>query len=81
VLIEALAGANAPISGDYHLVITKTGANGSSDIEQGGPFEAAAGRSITLGLAELGLDRGDRFHAVLTTADEKGGQCREERRS
>ena len=81
VLIEALADAHQPAAGEYQLIITKHGRGGSSDISQGGAFEAAAQSTLTLGSAEIGLDRGDRFHAVLTLSDAQGQICQEERQS
>ncbi|MFT3728340.1 MAG: curli-like amyloid fiber formation chaperone CsgH [Terricaulis sp.] len=81
VQISAVLAAQSAISGDYNLVITKTGASGSSDVQQGGAFNAARGERVTLGQTELGLDRGDRFHAVLTLTDADGRVCREELRS
>ena len=81
VAISAVVNANDPISGDYDLVITKVGASGSSDVNQSGPFHATRGERVTLGETELGLDRGDRFHAVLTLRGADGRVCRQELRS
>lgn len=81
VAISAVLNAGEAMSGDYNLVITKSGASGSSDVQQGGAFNAARGERVTLGETELGLDRGDRFHAVLTLTDADGRVCRQELRS
>jgi len=81
VAISAVMTARAPISGDYELVITKSGPNGSSEVQQGGAFNAGRGERVTLGQTELGLDHGDRFHAVLTLTDADGRVCRDELRS
>jgi hypothetical protein len=81
VAISAVLTADAAVSGDYNLVITKSGASGSSDVQQSGAFNAAPGERVTLGETEIGLDRGDRFHAVLTLTDADGRVCRDELRS
>jgi curli production assembly/transport CsgH protein len=81
VAISAVLRAGDAIDGTYNLVITKSGPNGSSDVQQGGAFSAAPGERVTLGQTELGLERGDRFHAVLTLRDRDGGVCRQELRS
>ena len=81
VAIQAVVNADAAVMGQYSLVITKTGASGSSDVQQSGAFSALRGERVTLGETELGLDRGDRFHAVLTLTDADGRVCRQELRS
>lgn len=81
VAISAVLDADEATSGDYDLVITKSGASGSSNVQQGGAFNAARGERVTLGETELGLDRGDRFHAVLTLTGADGRVCRQELRS
>jgi len=81
VTISAVLNAADAITGDYNMVITKIGASGSSDVNQAGPFQAARGERVTLGETELGLGRGDRFHAVLTLTGADGQVCRQELRS
>ena len=81
VAISAVLNPGEAISGDYNLVITKSGTSGSSDVQQSGAFNAARGERVTLGQTELGLERGDRFHAVLTLTDADGRICRQELRS
>jgi hypothetical protein len=81
VLIEALARTSDSVSGEYQMVITKRGRGGASDITQGGEFSAGARESLTLGSAEIGLDRGDSFRAVLRLRDGNGPLCEEERQS
>ncbi len=79
--IEALALFSSPMSGEYDLVITKDGPSGSSDVSQGGPFEALANAELTLSAAEFGLARGDHYSARLLLRNESGVLCRDERRS
>ena len=76
VLIQARATADRDISGGYDLVITKSGAAGSSDISQSGALDLAAGSSVLLGENEISVERGARVRAVLTLRDDSGRLCR-----
>jgi len=53
------------VSGEYSLVIAKSGAGGSSDVSQDGPFDAARGQTVELGTSEFTMERGAKFRAVL----------------
>jgi hypothetical protein len=79
--ISAVLHADRALSGGYELVVTKSGASGSSDVTQSGAFDAVAGESVQLGGAEIGLERGDSVHAMLTLTDANGNVCRQELRS
>ena len=81
VLIEARLHANRSLSGEYQLVITKSGGGNSSDVTQGGPFTAAAGSSLSLGQTELSVERNGRVRAVLTLREGNREICRHEFRS
>ncbi len=76
LLIQARAFADRDISGEYHLVITKSGAAGSSDISQSGALDLAAGSSALLGENEISVERGARVRATLTLRDESEQLCR-----
>lgn len=76
LLIQARAFADRDISGEYDLVITKSGAAGSSDISQSGALDLAAGSSALLGENEISVERGARVRAVLTLRDDSGQLCR-----
>ncbi len=76
LLIQARAFADRDISGEYDLVITKSGAAGSSDISQSGALNLAAGSSALLGENEISVERGARVRAVLTLRDYSGQLCR-----
>ncbi len=65
VRITPIVRSDRSLSGEYSIVITKSGAGGSSDISQGGPFDAARGVRQTLGASEISLERGASFRAVL----------------
>ena len=76
VLIEARAFADRDIAGEYDLAIVKSGGGNSSEINQGGPLDIAAGSTVTLGENELSVEPGARLRAVLTLRDEAGELCR-----
>lgn len=65
IRITPVVRAHKALSGEYSLVITKSGASGSSDISQGGPFDAARGERVRLGASEFSMERGAKFRAVL----------------
>jgi hypothetical protein len=76
VLIHARARADRPITGDYDLVITKSGGGNSADISQSGRAALAAGVSTIIGESEISVERGTRLRAVLTLRDDSGQLCR-----
>lgn len=65
VRITPVVRSDRSLSGEYSIVITKSGGGGSSDISQGGPFDAARGVKQPLGSSEISLERGASFRAVL----------------
>jgi hypothetical protein len=65
------------VSGEYSLVITKSGRAGSSDISQGGPFDARRNVKQELGASEISLERGATFRAVLKVRSGGHEVCRE----
>jgi len=77
IRITPVVHANRAMSGEYSLVITKTGASGSSDINQGGPFDASRGEEIALSASEFSLEHGDRFRAVLKVRSGGRELCRD----
>jgi hypothetical protein len=76
--LEAVAQADRRLRGNYDFVITAGGSGGSSDIGQSGPVDLSAGRSGTIGLAEISNRH---YRAVLTISDVDGVVCRREIRS
>jgi len=76
LLIQARAFADRDISGEYDLVITKSGSAGSSDISQSGALDLEAGSSALLGENEISVERGARVRATLTLRDNSGQLCR-----
>jgi hypothetical protein len=81
VSLRGVAHAHASIDGDYSFVITKSGGGGSSDISQGGAFDLMPGAEAVLGSADLSMERGARWRAVLTLERAGVEICRREARS
>lgn len=77
IRVTPVVRADKALSGEYTLVITKSGAGGSSDISQGGPFDAARGKSVRLGSSEFSMERGAKFRAVLKVRADGREICRD----
>ncbi len=77
IRVTPVVRSDRALSGEYSLVITKSGSGGSSDISQGGPFDASRGESVALSASEFSMERGAKFKAVLKVR--AGGReiCRE----
>jgi hypothetical protein len=76
VRLKGIADLGRAAYGDYSFVITKNGRSGSSDIDQGGPFEGRAGERIDLGASELSVGRGDGYRATLILTSGGREVCR-----
>lgn len=77
VVITPVVRSDHTVSGNYSLVITKSGKAGSSDISQGGPFDAPRNVKQKLGSSEISLERGASFRAVLKVRSGGHEVCRE----
>lgn len=77
VRVTPIVNAGRSISGEYSLVITKHGAGGSSDVSQGGPFDAARGERVELASSEFSMERGAKFRAVLKVRAGGDEVCRD----
>ncbi|OAI85338.1 hypothetical protein AYO27_10440 [Rhizobium sp. GHKF11] len=64
VKLEAFAGADVAAGGTYGFHVEKSGSGGHSVINQGGAFDAAAGRPQLLSAVTLDA-KGARYKAVL----------------
>jgi hypothetical protein len=69
IALEALVHADRSIKGSYSFSVTGGGGSGSSDIQQGGDFEAQPGRPASLGQVVVGA-RGAAYDARLTVTFE-----------
>lgn len=82
VELKAIANLSRSAEGDYSFVITKSGGGGSSDINQGGPFEGKAGERVNLGASEISMGRGASYRAALILTSASGRElCRRAVRS
>lgn len=77
VRITPIVRSDRFVSGEYSIVITKKGGGGSSDISQGGPFDAPRGVKQELGSSEISLERGSSFHVVLKVRANGREVCRD----
>ena len=77
IRVTPIVNSNLPLSGEFSLTITKGGADGSSDISQGGEFDARRGERVELSSSEFSLERGARFRAVLKVRAGGNEVCRD----
>lgn len=77
VRIIPVVRSDRSVSGEYSLVITKSGHSGSSDISQGGPFDAPRDVKQELGASEISLEHGAKFRAVLKVRSGGHEVCRD----
>ena len=78
VRFAPVARSDDAISGEFSFVLTRSDANGSSDITQGGAFSLARAERTTLGSADLSMGRGARYRALLVMENRAGVVCRRE---
>lgn len=64
VSLEGVVHAASALAGSYSFTVKSSGSGGSSDIEQGGEFAAAAGETVSLG--QMSLGSGSTLDATLT---------------
>ena len=72
VVLEGLVFADAPLTGTYSFRISQRSPGGSSQINQGGEFEATAGEPESLGTVSVGSGPNS-FTATLTVSFDNGG--------
>ncbi len=58
VELQGVVYSNAPVSGAYQLQVSKSGNGSSSNINQGGNFDAKPDQPAKLGIVRLGGDGG-----------------------
>lgn len=79
IRVTPVVNANRSLSGNFTLTITKDGADGSSDISQGGEFDARRGERVELSSSEFSMERGATFRAVLKVRAGGNEVCRDVR--
>jgi hypothetical protein len=72
VVLEGLVFADAPLTGTYSFRISQRAPGGSSQINQGGDFEATPGEPESLGTVSVGSGPNS-FTATLTVSFDDGG--------
>ena len=72
VTLSAVAISSVAATGNYRLVLSKSGNAGGSDIEQSGAFSLPSGGERTLGVISMSLESGAIYEATLTVTW-KGG--------
>lgn len=77
IRVTPVVHANRSLSGNFTLVVTKDGADGSSDISQGGEFDARRGERVELSSSEFSMERGAKFRAVLKVRAGGNEVCRD----
>lgn len=75
--VTPVVRSDRAMSGEYSLVITKSGSGGSSDISQGGPFDVGRGERVSLGSSEFSMERGATFRATLKVSADGRVVCRD----
>lgn len=75
VEIRALASSASEFSGEYSLLISKTGPN-LSEISQGGEVVLAPNSEAALASSEVSLARGEHIEATLGLMGPDGEVCR-----
>lgn len=74
ITLEGVFNAETASQGSYQFSVKSVSGAGSTNINQGGGFSAAAGQSVTLGRVSLG--GGATYEAVLTiTANGTSHEC------
>ena len=56
--LQGIVFASTPVQGAYELQVSKSGGGGSSNINQGGDFDASPNAPARLGVVTLGGDKG-----------------------
>ncbi|MBA3518500.1 MAG: hypothetical protein H0T75_12865 [Rhizobiales bacterium] len=74
VSLQAVAFSDSAGSGEYELIVEKSGGGGSSNTSQGGDFEVGSGGESVL--SEVTLSGGGSAVAELTVTWSGGGTCK-----
>ncbi|WP_071096968.1 curli-like amyloid fiber formation chaperone CsgH [Mesorhizobium sp. ORS 3428] len=69
ILLEPLVYADKSTSGTYSVSVSGGGASGSTNIQQGGAFEAGPGKPASLGQMSLGANGATYDVKLKVTAD------------
>jgi hypothetical protein len=70
--IQGVVHAGIALSGSYQMRVSGQGPGGSSDLNQGGQFNAGAGEAVTLG--QVTVDNSGGTYTVTLSIDSTGGK-------
>lgn len=77
VQLEGIVSASEDVTGSYRLQVRKSGDGGSSNVSQGGDFNAGPGAPAKLGTVNLGGDDGSFSAKLKVTWDGGSVECEE----
>jgi hypothetical protein len=76
VQLTGVVSSSVALSGRFQFSILKSGASGSSNINQGNPFAVEAGKEIYVGHVTINLGGDDRATIELSASSNDGVECR-----
>jgi hypothetical protein len=76
VQLTGVVSSSVALSGRFQFSIMKSGASGSSNINQGNPFAVEAGKEIYVGHVTINLGHDDRATIELSASSNDGVECR-----
>jgi hypothetical protein len=76
VQLTGIVASSVALSGRFQFSIIKSGASGSSNVNQGNPFAVEAGKEIYVGHVTINLGNDDRATIELSVSSDDGVDCR-----
>jgi hypothetical protein len=76
VQLTGVVSSSVALSGRFQFSIMKSGASGSSNINQGNQFAVEAGKEIYVGHVKINLGHDDRAMIELSASSNDGVDCR-----
>jgi hypothetical protein len=76
VQLTGVISSSVALSGRFHFSIMKSGASGSSNINQGNQFAVEAGKEVYVGQVTINLGHDDRAMIELSVSSNDGADCR-----
>ncbi len=76
VQLTGVVSSSVALSGRFRFSIIKSGASGSSNVNQANPFAVEAGKEIYVGHVTINLANDDRATIELSVSSDDGVDCR-----
>src|SRR5258706_9857438 len=76
VELTGIISSSAAVAGNFRFAVMKSGASGSSNINQANKFDLAAGKETQVGQVKINLDRNSRVVVEFSAASNDGVECR-----